>query len=485
MELDDAIGLALDGHALLFTGAGFSLGAINRLGQPMKLAEHLSIHLSSKVNLPLDTPLEDTSEEFLSQFGEQALVRLLKDEFTASEITDTHRRIASLPWRGIYTTNYDNVLEKASDSVGRSLVSVTLSEEARLRSDDSGTLCVHLNGSVETLTSSTIGTELKLTDTSYLSASINESPWAVTLRQDLNLARAIFFVGYSLADLDIRRIIFDTEELSQKSFFIVGQEPKELTRMRVSRFGKLIQMDTSDFSGLVEEKGKVYVPQAPESHIGYSIKKYSLPTTASAFTDQSVFDLLLSGDANAALIWGSLSEGHHYFLERRLTQAVLDAFGNGTRVAVTHSELGNGKTLFLEGLKCRALQEDYDVYTVSERSTDTLREMDQILGTDSKALIFIDDYPSWLDEIRHFAHHSGPNHFLALSARNAVNELMIDNLAEMLGTHNIREYPLDLLDPDDLDWIVSFFEQYGLWGDKASWPVRRKKDYLTPIHRKY
>ena len=478
MEIDEALELAIDGHAILFAGAGFSVGAINQSGQPIKLASELTTHLASKTNLPLGTPLEDTSEEFLSQFGEQALVRLLKDEFTTSEVTETHRRIVSLPWRGIYTTNYDNVLEKAARDVGSSLTSITLSQEARLRAEGSGTLCVHLNGYVDTLTSGSIGTELKLTDTSYLTASIGESPWATTLRQDLNLARAVFFVGYSLADLDIRRIVFESEELSQKSFFIVGRQPDSLTKMRVSRFGKVISLDAADISDLISEKAAVYIPRAPDPHIGYSIRRFSAPEADPAFTDQSIFDLLLFGDIRSELVWSSLNGNQRYSLERRTTQEILDAFDNGIRVAVAHSELGNGKTLLLEGIKCRALQEGYEVYTVSERSNDTIRELDQILSMDSKALIFIDDYPSWLDEIRYFAHHSGPSHFLALSARNSVNDLMIDNLCETLGTQNIREYPLDLLGSEDLDWIVSFLEQYGLWGNKASWSARRKRDYL-------
>ncbi len=478
MELDEALELAIDGHAILFVGAGFSVGASNQSGQPIKLASELAAYLALKTGLPKGTPLEDVAEEYLSQFGEQALVRLLKNEFTASEVAEVHRQVVKLPWRGIYTTNYDNVLEKAARIVGSSLTTVTLSQEARLRAEESGTLCVHLNGYVDTLTSRSIGTELKLTDTSYLTASIGESPWATTLRQDLNLARAVFFVGYSLADLDIRRIVFESDELSQKSFYIVGRQPDDLTKMRVSRFGKAISIDATDFADLIAEKAASYIPRAPDAHIGYSIRRFNAPEADPTFTDQSIFDLLLFGETSSELVWSSLNGNQRYFLERRTIQEILNTFDNDIRVAVTHSELGNGKTLLLEGLKCRALQEGYEVYTVSERSSDTFRELDQILGMDSKVLIFIDDYPSWLDEIRYFAHHSGPNHFLALSARNSVNDLMIDNLCEILGTESIREYPLDLLDSGDLDWIVSFLEHYGLWGNKASWPVRRKRDYL-------
>ena len=71
------------------------------------------------------------------------------------------------------------------------------------------------------------------------------------------------------------------------------------------------------------------------------------------------------------------------------TQKVIDLIASGTRVVVAHSDLGNGKTCFLEGIKCRALESSYDVYTVSTRSSDTFRELDQIISSTTKTLLFI------------------------------------------------------------------------------------------------
>ena len=194
MELDEALELALDGHAVLFVGAGYSRGATNWLGQPFKSAYELANHLALTAGLPEETPLDDAAEEFVNLHGEESLVRELKAEFTVDEITSTQKQIAELPWRRIYTTNYDNVLEKAYSELHRNLKPVTLSAEARLRVDlASETLCVHLNGFVELLTRETIGSELKLTDTSYLSASISESPWATMFRAGFRLGASRLF----------------------------------------------------------------------------------------------------------------------------------------------------------------------------------------------------------------------------------------------------------------------------------------------------
>ena len=433
MDIDEALELALDGHAVLFAGAGFSREATNWRGNSLKSAGELATHLAEKTSLPKETPLEDAAEEFVRQHGEAQLLTSLKLEFTVSEVAQWHKDIAEVPWRRIYTTNYDNVLEKAYSDVQRTLRPVTLSQEARLRSEKSSeTLCVHLNGFVELATSQSVGTELKLTDTSYLSASISESPWAALFRQDLGLARAVFFVGYSLSDLDIRRLLFETNQLRDKCFFVLGKSPDVLTERRAARFGEAIRASASDFAKLVGDKSSSYVPQEAESHIGYSIKKFTPPDGTVAFADQAIFDLLLWGVAKSDLMWDSLHEGNQYFLERPDTQKVLRNITSGNSIVAIHSELGNGKTLFLEGLKCRAIEEGYEVYAVTDRSGDLFHELDLILQSDAKVILFIDNYPDWMDVIQTYSLNAQPHHALVISARNAVHDVMIDRVCKLV-----------------------------------------------------
>ena len=480
MDIDAALELALDGHAVLFVGAGFSRGATNRLGEPLKSAPELASHLASHVGLPEGTVLDDASEEFMLTQGEERLAQEIKMEFTVTEITFAQRRIATIPWRRIYTTNYDNVLETAYLGLDRHLKPVTLSAEARLRRNERvpETLCVHLNGFVESLTRNNIGSELKLTDTSYLTASISDSPWSAMFRQDLSLARAVFFIGYSLADLDIRRIISDSPQLKQKCFFIIGDQAGESTERRVSRFGTVVTVNTDTFAESIVDKSRIYVPQAAEEHIGYSIKRFTGPQNETAASDQSIFDLLLLGNMKTELVWKSLHEEYQYFLERQQTQTQLSSLAQGTRVAIFHAELGNGKTHVLEGLKCRALENGYQVYSVVVRNADTFRELDQILNSEEDTLLFIDDYPDWMDVIERFGLVAKTNTSLVLSARSAVHDVMIDNLAGLVGPGNIREFPIDLLTRKDLEWVVAFFNRYGLWGEKAAWSPERKLQYL-------
>ena len=474
MELEQALELALDGHAVLFVGAGYSVGAVNKKGQPLKAGRELADHLASLADLPAATSLEDAAEEFINLYGEEELVGTIKEEFTVGDITPAQEQLAEIPWRRIYTTNYDNVLEEAYSRVNRNLKPSTLSADARLRGSRvvTETQCVHLNGFVELLDRDKIGSELKLTDSSYLTASVSESAWAVLFRQDLSLARVVFFVGYSLSDVDIRRLLFESSELSQKCFFVIGEHPEDATRRRASRFGTIVPIDTAGFADLLSEKSDKYARQEPEAHIGYSIKKFAAPESRGSFSDQSIFDLLLLGHLKPDLAWSSLHEGEPYICERPDIHRILESLASGSRVVVVHSELGNGKTCLLEGLKCRALENGYEVYTVEVRSPDILRELDQVIASRVKTLLFIEDYPDWIDAIERYSLNANSNISLVLAARNSIHDVMIDRVCQVLARTDIPEFSADLLTQRDLEWISEFFDRYGLWGEKAAWPTR-------------
>jgi hypothetical protein len=194
VELDRAFEHALDGNALLFTGAGFSRGAVNLRNGPFKTGSQFANHLAAQVKLPPGTPLDDASEQFAERFGEDRLIKEVEEEFTCKQISKTHQQFQLIPWKRIYTTNYDDVLEQAYRVGEHRLKSVTIGDDIRTIPKDC-TLCVHLNGYVGRVTRATIWAELKATDTSYLTHSLADSPWAALFREDMEIARAVFFVG--------------------------------------------------------------------------------------------------------------------------------------------------------------------------------------------------------------------------------------------------------------------------------------------------
>lgn len=144
METELAFQLALEGRAVLFTGAGFSRGALNLRGAEFKTGKQLAGYLASKVMLPPEILLDDAAEEFVAQHSTEKLIEELEMEFTTKEISFAHTQIARVPWKRIYTTNYDNVIEHAYHVQGQRLKSVTLGDNFRDIPKDAP-LCVFIS----------------------------------------------------------------------------------------------------------------------------------------------------------------------------------------------------------------------------------------------------------------------------------------------------------------------------------------------------
>lgn len=483
MDLHKAIENALDGEAILFVGAGFSSDAINLQGEKFKRGNKLAQGLSTKAGISNETQLEDAAESYAEKFGTDKLIEFIQTEFTAKEIEPFHQQIATIPWKRIYTTNYDNIIEIAFRFEGKRLSPITLSHDLyRIPKDH--TICIHLNGYVESLDREKIWNELKLTESSYITASIAESPWAMLFRQDIRLAQSVFFIGYSLFDLDIKRILSETEYLKDKCFFYLGKSPDKTTVRRAKKFGNIVLESAKDFIETKKNIEAAYIPRSTTEIPLFSIHEYSTQSVATAISDKSFLDLLLFGKRTNELISESLRTGKKFYLERSLTEDILNKMASGLRIFVINSDLGNGKSMFLEGLRLRAAEQGYRVFDVCERNENIDRELALLAKLEGKILLTIEEYQNWTDEIRIFCTNASENAVLVLTARNAVHDVMIDDLYSSTGADNITETNIDLLDEEEIEWVIETLNEYGLWGKRAGQGKFEKTRFLTTTCKK-
>jgi hypothetical protein len=195
MELEEGLKLALDGRALLFVGAGFSRGATNLADNDFALGTDLGTKLSREADLPDGLQLDDAAELYVDRFGSAKLIDEVKSGFSAKSVTYAHRAVANVPWRRVYTTNYDDVFELACSNIGKRVDSVTPLDNSSQVSTRNLT-CVHLNGFVRRTDENSVWNDLKLTQASYDTDSVMDSEWGDLFRADLQAAPAIFFLGY-------------------------------------------------------------------------------------------------------------------------------------------------------------------------------------------------------------------------------------------------------------------------------------------------
>ena len=187
-------------RAILFTGAGFSLGATNYNGESLPNVEKLvrSLWDICYPNYEFDEQeqLQDVYEAAL-QTNRTATKQLLESSFTvhAKECPDFYGDIVGMPWDKIYTLSVDDLLEKMLDrhhaTRAVNSVSATTGHISKLHPDRINV--IHLNGNLQD-----IPDDITFSRSQYAVRPLGD-PFYDLLRHDLN-SRPVVFMGTSLEE---------------------------------------------------------------------------------------------------------------------------------------------------------------------------------------------------------------------------------------------------------------------------------------------
>lgn len=235
MDFEQAAGRVQLGRSLAFFGAGFSREAKNIRGRLLKDAGDLADQLAKAAGEVPGLSLKAAAQAYEDARAQPPLSDVIRQTFTTKEITSSQRKISTLPWSQIYTTNYDDVLERGIKETGGAPNSLLVSDPppraAGFRS------VVHLHGFVDRMKDDEWEQTVVLTDVQYAADLLNRSNWPERFRADASYADSIFFFGYSLRDIDISRLLYQDPALRDKTFFVVGASPDDDTRIILKRYG--------------------------------------------------------------------------------------------------------------------------------------------------------------------------------------------------------------------------------------------------------
>ncbi|MHB0877769.1 MAG: SIR2 family NAD-dependent protein deacylase [Anaerolineae bacterium] len=117
-EVDALLRKLRAGQVVLFLGAGACADCTSRAGTPAPLARQLAqlIHDRFFGDDSFDYDLQTISQYAIDRDGRRALERFIYETLIDLQPSQTLARIAQLPWRAIYTTNFDVLLEKAYEA---------------------------------------------------------------------------------------------------------------------------------------------------------------------------------------------------------------------------------------------------------------------------------------------------------------------------------------------------------------------------------
>jgi len=188
------------GNVVLFVGAGLSIGA----GMP-GWAELIS-PLAARIGYEGDNLLK-AAQYYENRKGRHALISHLQKQFNILEIepTENHNLIVQLPVKIVFTTNFDNLLERAYRKAGKT-IQLVVGQSSLPYWDESKVNLVKLHGTFDR-PASIIITEHDF-NTIYGSNSLIMQHLGALLATKMFL-----FIGYSFNDPDLNQIY---DQLSSK-----------------------------------------------------------------------------------------------------------------------------------------------------------------------------------------------------------------------------------------------------------------------------
>jgi len=330
---------------------------------------------------------------------------------------------------------------------------------------------IHLNGSIVDVSAASLRTGLTLTDYSYATSRlIDNTNWFKFFLRDMRSARAIIFVGYSLADLDIQRALISEPTLTRKTFFFISPTPDQLETDAIMEYGTLVP------GGIDALISKIDYVSSDYDGLRFSPAFIALVE----FTSDTTLD---SGATNAQkltdqLIYGKLPESdvlHHervfadrsYLVVRKQDRDAIEAIKLGPwRDILYVGELASGKSASALNITVHFIGEGYRVFYANKGAT-LIDEIRKISGIKDKIVIVFENYASFKDEIREYASRRDKQHHAILTERAVIHDLasgFIDKTPELGPTFEAR---LDRIEQEDVPAFEALVNFGGFWGERA------------------
>ncbi|MDM7472497.1 MULTISPECIES: SIR2 family protein [Lacticaseibacillus] len=457
---------AVEGNALLIVGSGFSSQACNKSGNYLPTGEQLRIKLIEELGkrvpgllksngnlsqLASSASLPKVTTLYSEKYGEEKLFSQIKSLYSVVKTTKQQQIISDFRWQAIYTTNYDSTIELSGRTKNRTTVVPT---ELVNNFSPKNKIVVHINGSVEKVTSKSINTALRLTNPSYVITDFLNSEWASLLNVQIRAANAVFIVGLSLDDdLDLRRILTNPKSSLQNKVFLINGSMVDPFSAADRKFigvdtGWTINKFSKELLETKKHMGK-YSNSSVHNTPAFSKVEYT-PISSPYPTADQVNELIYFGTTVPDMV-----NNPNYLVERKQIRKVSDNF---PRCLLVESHLGNGKTIFLKQLaqKISANPENF-VYWYKNYPDTFQADLNYFAEQNENFVIIIDDYYNALGLLKK-AYMLPDNIRFVLSGRTPiVNQTKIE-LEECFKIKDndrcsIRYIDLDPLDEDAFsDW---------------------------------
>lgn len=458
IELKDALQKGGQGKAILFCGAGASLDSIGfgceelPAASPLlgKFNEYLKKEFS-KLSIAASKVADDSTKEYF---------RIITDCFKVQAVSDDMKSIMSFPWSKVYTTNYDDSIELSCEHIGKPKQTLTAADKPSDILEEKLPI-IHLHGFVNHFRIDTIRDDCILDYNSNVANRVYEGPWATELKNDISTADVVVFLGYSLYDPEIAKLVLQGGNSRKKIFFINYKiEDEELSYMQ-AMFGTPLHIEKDGLARIIEAlpvptdaAKKNYVCFKPASEQSVEHRNINYEDLSDLFLFGRIQEPLLQADV--------IGRTCNYVVRPAVVERIKAELNSGRSLISLYSPLGHGKTVLAKLLGAE-LSHDHDVFFAVRNQDSFVEELRSITANYDRPIVILDDYYKFSKHHRQMALLRSEEVVFIFTSRLSVHETRKDELPAQFLNHNVVDLRIGELCRADANALVPLTNQVGMW----------------------
>jgi len=471
-------------NSILFLGAGFSGSAKNILKENLPRGRELQEKLAEALGVESSNYDLKTLADALGEDDPASLYKILYNSFTVSELTPSQEYILNLPWKRIYTTNYDDAVEfcMLQNKKFTSLPSYSYNTPKPNKLPMSSV--IHLHGVVRDIKEDNALDQIILGGISYAQQFFEKSDWYRDFIQDLRFCHHCFFIGYSNNDAHIQSLLLQNENTQKRTFFITRSAVDKIQQKTLERYGTILPVEIDGFVDLCKTLPKVDTDVSP-----YSLKafKYVDPhkdkKTLSNPTPTEIINLYAYGKFNFQRFLSTYDSGQYVIPRSKLLKdAKHYLIEENYKCLLVHSRIGNGKSIFCEMLAVSLSENNYSCVFMKAAPVIESEDIERLRKFD-KLVILIDSYEDAVEHIQYIEKEL-PYAKFVVTIRSSIKSV---RMHEVKGRLPAKFYQLDInqISDSDKEAFVELANKAGISNDNTeavalnAYDVR---DIIVPLY---
>lgn len=513
MSVDDEIALPLSlrhaietGNAVLFSGAGIGNNALDSKGQAGPSGKELASELCERFSIDApEADLEQVAQLVEIRKGRAELVAFLVERFAELEPDENLQWLLSLPWKAIFTTNYDRLIERTFEvgpTVSRKPVSIATTSQVVPTNFLFEVPVFHLHGFLFDGPS-----EILITENDYALFREPRRMLFEILKERLATS-TILYVGYSQRDPNWKMVLAELQaEFSPSSppggFRVAPNTPAVEAEILRSRGIETIGLDLTGWVG----KARAAIGEIPSDPMSLEALRKDVPAllqepfesapaavarllsswslvNAAPFDEESNIQGFLAGDLPN---WGLVARSHHF--ERDIRAHVVDELfdfatdpASKPRILMVHAPAGYGVTTLLMDLAAQLVREQAGSVFFHKRTASLqLGDIEfSAKSIDGAKFYFVDnaaDHVRQLAPIVQRLREGQLNACLVLGERT-------NEWRQARSRVHPKEYALEPLSEDEIDRLLDCLETHNSLGRLKDLDLSLRRATIREKHQK-